>query len=374
MLNKAIEIDSTFDRAYSFKSKAYSRLYGYYRDHTDSVKTLAKENALTAIKYSSVRPGFSGGNEALAVYYKRCEFNFEKALEYFDKAYIPAGREDNIYYLWQTSVVYRDLGMWDKAYELMKEVAEREPKLENARFDLATYCETMRRYEEAEENYLATIRLKPDWFSPYFRLVRMYFNWQGDTRKARELIENSWDKIDTTYWLSTLSEIAGLEGNFEGAKRPDSPEWYYWIIDKKDSARIYYKEKLDRWKGYLLENPKRPYIHNIIGWYYARLGERDSALVYIQNAYDMVPKTKIVNEGGDSRKFFFDAYVYLDDLENAVKQAEILLQGPAEFDLGNHLLDPDYKDLIKYPKYADLVRKYGNAYHKKVYEEKVGPL
>jgi len=239
---------------------------------------------------------------------------------------------------------------------------------------LATYCENMRRYEEAEENYIRASELKPDWINPYFRLANMYFNWQGDTKKAREVIKNSWDKVDTTHWLTTLSEIEVFEGNFEGAKTPNALEWYYWITGNKDSARIYYKESLDLFKGYLKTNPDRPYFHHIIGWYYARLGERDSALTYIQNAYEMVPNTMIQNDGYDSRKFFFDAYVYLEDLENAIEQAEILLSGPAQFDLGHHLIDPDYRDLIKHPKYADLVRKYGNEYHKKVYEKKVGPL
>jgi tetratricopeptide (TPR) repeat protein len=189
------------------------------------------------------------------------------------------------------------------------------------------------------------------------------------------VIRDSWNKIDTTYWLPTLSNIEGLEGNFEAVKLyPGSLDWYYWITGKKDSAKIYYKEKLDTWKGYLRTYPERPYIYNIIGWFYARLGERDSALVYIQKAYDMVPKTKISNEGLDSRRIFFNAYVYLDDLDNAIEQAEALLQGPAEFDLGLHFLDPDYKDLIKHPKYANLVHKYGNEYHKKLYRDKVGSL
>jgi len=383
MYKKAIELDPSFDRAYSQISRIYSRLYITGRDRSDSCRTISREMAETAIELSSLRPGGSGGHRALGYYYMRFEENWDKALKEWEIAY--GGKEvayDNPWFLWDAHMVTRYQGRWQETYEGMKRVVEAEPKVENAWFDLGVVCHYMRNYEEAEEAYKKAISLEPDWGNPIYWLYTLYIDWQGDTQKARDVIMQAWDKVDTLNWVDDLMKLDIYDGDMEQARKRvgtlgyGSKGWLYKLDNKVDTARIYFDSSIARLKEMIETRGQGEFgvYRRILGANYARMGNRDSAMHYIQEVINLYPFSKNQLYGLEPLLALFDIYVNLGELDSALVQAEMLLCVPAHFDIGLLLLDPDYEELIKEPGFARVVREYGNDYHKRLFREIVGAM
>ena len=86
-------------------------------------------------------------------------------------------------------------------------------------FKAETACETfefLRDYPKAEAYYNSSIMLQPDRASPYTELSLMLIRWKGDTKKAREILENA--VRNTTSYLSDslLTEINVLINMYDG--------------------------------------------------------------------------------------------------------------------------------------------------------------
>jgi serine/threonine protein kinase/tetratricopeptide (TPR) repeat protein len=366
MYNQAIEIDSTFARVYSNKAGIYNRLYFFGLDRSDSCKALAKENIDRAFEMERFHPYASRARWTLGDYYYRFERDYPKALRQFEIAYEDYGGQNNPWYHWDAHNCLRRMGRIEEAYDHMKILAEAEPRDAIAQYDLASTCERMRRYEEAEEIYLKAIELKPDYIHSY-------------TIKVRDIIELSWNKIeDTTRWDYWFESLNALEGNLEAMKRylgdVGSMAWYYDIQGITDSARIYWDSLRLDYEEFFKSNNPTPGHYSYYGIINARLGNRQQALENVQKAMEMMPLSRDSWDGMDPIMALFDCYVFLGDFDKAVEQAEKILQMPAYFDLGLILLDPDFRYFIKYPGFARLIEEYGNDYHKKIYAEKVGSI
>ena len=111
-----------------------------------------------------------------------------------------------------------------------------------------------------------------------------------------------------------------------------------------------------------------------MGWIQAHKGNLDSAYIYARRATNMWTLKTHPSRGVAPLRTLIDIHIIAGKYDSALQVIEKLLSVPAEFDLGTFFLDPDYRQLIHEPGFADLVRKYGNEYHKKLYQEKVGPL
>ncbi len=379
MYNKALEIDSTFARSYSMKAQIYNRMYFHYLDRSDSCKTIAKANIDKAFEMEQFHPFASNARWVLGDYYYRFERDYEKALQQFEVAFEGYGGQNNPWYHYSAHNCLRRMGRWEEAYDHMKIMADAEPMDAVAQYDFASTCESMRKYEEAEEIYKKAIELKPDYFHSYYRLAYMYLRWQGNIEKAREVIDDSWNRIeDTTRWDWLLVSLNVMEGDFEALlSEPasfSSKAWFYWVQDKIDTSKIYWDSMLIETDEYFENNIP---TSNEIGYYgviQARLGNREKALENVQKAMNMMPMSKDAFDGMNNIIALFDCYVHLKDFDKAIEQAEKILQTPAYFDLGMLLLDQDMRHLIKVPDFSRLVQEYGNEYHKELYEEKVGPL
>ncbi len=379
MFNRAIEIDSTFARAYSLLSDMYSRLFFYSFDASDSIKSLSREMANKALEVGTDHTSDNQGYEALATYYYRCERDYEKAFESLEKAYEYFGGKNNRWYHWNAFLYLRRMGRWDEAYEHMKIVAEMEPRNFHMQREFAHMCLIMRKYDEAEQFFRKAIKLRPDSFRSYSLLADLYLDWQSDTKKAREVIESSWNKIeDTALWDDLMITLDGMEGDFEAlrkrAKSYSQKALLYDWQDLTDSAAIYWDSALFESREQLKDKTLTPDEWGSTGRLYARMGNRDEALKHANKAIELMPMSKDAVDGTEPLKHLFYCYVFLGEYENATNQAEKVLAVPAIGDIGYCLLDPDTREFIKHPGFARLVREYGNEYHKRLYTEKVGQL
>ncbi len=379
MYNKAIETDSGFAKAYTQKSRMYTRLYFYNINVTDSIKSLSWEMANKAIEVCSDRSSDHEGHMALANYYYRCERDYERALESLDKAYVGIGGKDNAGYHHFASTYLRRMGRWKEAYKHGAIAAEMEPKNFHLHNELGGTLILMRKYREAEKSFRKAIALKPDYFVPYEMLTEVSISWQADTERAREIIESSWHKIeDTARWGDFMITLNGMEGDFEAVRNhansySDKALLYDWQ-DITDSAVIYWDSALIENQEELKDKTLTPIQWGSLGKLYARMGNRKEAINHINKALELMPMSRDALDGTDHLIQLFYCYVFFGEFENANNQAEKILQVPAYFDIGQLLLDPDTRKFIKHPGFARLVSEYGNEYHKRLYIEKVGQL
>ncbi|UCC45339.1 MAG: protein kinase [Candidatus Zixiibacteriota bacterium] len=381
MFDQAIELDSSFSLTYSRMSQTYSRLWTYYLERDDSIAVLAKTRSEDAFRTSESDAEESNAHFARASYHYRVEKDLESALGELDIAFHEYGGHDNYRYLWSAFPIHRDLGQWDKALEYVRRASELEPLVANLKYDLATLLEYVRQYDEAEEQYLLTIKMRPDWINGYYRLVEMYINWMGDTQKARALIARSWDKVDTTRWTYLLSNFDVIDGRPEDAFKRGSESdhfsfraWHHWVAGNLDSARYHYDSLAVLWEENSRKYPDNPFVWSVLGRLYARLGRKELALSVANKAIEMRPLSTNAMRATQSMMELFNVYVYLGELDTALVRAEQLLSMPSELGLGLLLVDPDYKHLIQYPGFARLVSEYGDEHQTELYEQKVGPL
>jgi tetratricopeptide (TPR) repeat protein len=306
--------------------------------------------------------------------------NAEKSLEELKKSFENYGGEDNPAYLYGATWIYLLMNEWDKGYDCLSRAAAHYRKNEQTQYDLGTVCEMMRKYEVAEQCYLRAIELRPDWRSPYVRLQNMYIEWQGDTQKAREIIAMSWDKVDTTMWEDQLIAIDIQDGDLQSARERVASDdyfiiaWLYRLEGKPDSSKIYVDSLLKQLWPRFENRQDNPDWNSYIGVLYAHKGDRDSAIKYARKATEIYPLDPYVTRGFRPLISLIDVHCTFKEYDSALVIIEKLINLNGNFDLGTYLIDPDYRQLIKEPGFADIVRKYGNRYHKRLYQEKVGSL
>lgn len=88
----------------------------------------------------------------------------------------------------------------------------------------------------------------------------------------------------------------------------------------------------------------------------------------------MMPVSVDALRGPDYIESLMECFVSLGEIDSALILMEELLTRSSSFGLGLVFVNPDYKEVLNHPGFASLVRRDGNEYHKRLYEERVGPL
>jgi tetratricopeptide (TPR) repeat protein len=273
------------------------------------------------------------------------------------------------------------MGRWEEAYEHMKKAVARLPRLEGAHNDFSWLSEYLRKYEEAERHCLIWMDLRPDNIYPYYRLANIYLRWQGDTKKARNMVERSRGKVDSSLWDEFMIRLDIFDGDIESAHKKSLEQddyeniaWTYALMGFADSARVYFDSSLTQFIPRFKKNINHAHYQSIMGYCFARMSNFDSAYVYARRATNMWTIETHPSRAIEPIEYLLDIHNYAGLYDSALATLEFLLNIPAKVDLGTFLLDPDYSDLRKEPGFARLVEEYGNEYHKRLFEQSVGSL
>jgi serine/threonine protein kinase len=380
LTQKAVALDSGFALAYNQISQIYSRLYFFGFERSDSIRNLAM---ITAEKARRLSDNVWIGNYALAEYNYRCLKDYGHALEYYDSAFAKVNKENNASYLNATHHVLRRMGRWEDAYHRMKRVIELDPKTEVHKYDLAMDCDYMRRYPEAESLFREVIALRPDFSEAYNQLADMYWRWQGDPDKVREMMNMSAGKVDSAIWMGLGCLMEEIEGNYDAALR-------YLTIPPFDSATfLAARAQIYRYMGldslmrrdskaaleFMSYNVGRlPGYDSTSFWYLSRvallnsrLGNRVAATEATEKALESRPLTKDAILGADAFSVPLDVYTTLGDLDKALETLEEALTVPGTVYFGQLLVDPDFAALVRHPDFKRLLDKYGDEVVKQKY-------
>jgi tetratricopeptide (TPR) repeat protein len=268
---------------------------------------------------------------------------------------------------------------------MAKSEFEKAVELNPGRSDFAedageTY-DLLRDYSKAEEFYNISVTLKPEWVLPYPFLSRMYLRWEGDTRKAREILENAARNNKASVLDSLIIETNVLidiyEGKYEAALKDISlfkyeeiqtqfyfrPKYLYsaiiyGLMNKPelehtcyDSARIFLESRIAN-----MPNDQR--LYSSLGIAYAGLGLDEKAINAGEKAVNLLPVSKEAYKGVFSVEDLAQIYVMVGKYDEAIKQIKYLLSIPGLLSTKILELDPRWGPLKNQPEFKKMIESY----------------
>ena len=181
--------------------------------------------------------------------------------------------------------------------------------------DAGETFDLLRDYSKAEEFYNMSIMLKPDWVDPYAFLSQMYLRWEGDMRKAREILGNAARNNKTSISDSLIIETNVLidiyEGKYEEALKDISlfkydviqtqfyfrPKYLYnatiyGLMNKPELEHAYYDSARIFLEKRIIDFADDQRLYSSLGIAYAGLGLDSMAISAGEKAVKLLPVSK----------------------------------------------------------------------------------
>jgi serine/threonine protein kinase/tetratricopeptide (TPR) repeat protein len=369
MYEKAVELDQTFALAYANLSQAHSRMYWYYYDRTDERLNKAKEAVDRALE---LKPDLPEAHLALGFYYYHGRRDYDRALEQF--AIAQKDQPNNSDLLAAIGYVQRRQGKFEQAVTNLKKAAELDPRSNKMAAELAFTYEVIRKYPEAEYYFDRAISLAPDWPVAYSGKAWLYIYSEGNTKKARKVLQEAIGKADVSQLVPDLVGLDILDGDYQTAlgRLPglaafidgsnDTISYFstkaviYGLLNQPelkvayfDSARIILENKVQLRPGEAL-------FHSRLGIVYAGLGRREEAIREGKKAVELLPVSKDAFEYGLLYVTnLAQIYVMVGDYDSATDQLEYLLSIPSYISIPYLRIDPTWAPLRNHPRFQKLL-------------------
>ncbi len=232
----------------------------------------------------------------------------------------------------------------------------------------------MRKYDEAIEWFDKALSIKADYIWSQFGKVRVYYLSNGDTEKARALLETLPPHRFSDYWWILNSM---LERNYQGVLSRlnsisyDFSEGEYFIFQKNLAyAMVYHaindlslmrthaEEARIALEEVLREHPEDSRLHSALGLAYAYLGRKEEAIREGKRAVILYPVSKDAYGGPHYVNSLAMIYAVVGENEEAINQLEYLLSIESGDILSIPILrnDPMWDSLRQYPRFQRLLQ------------------
>jgi len=358
MYEKAVELDPAFALAYAQLSRALSQMYWFRYDPSEERLAMAKQAVDKAVQ---LNPDLPETRLALGHYYYHCHWAYDLALEQFEIA--RRSQPNNSDLLTFIGFVQRRQGKFEQALDNLKKAAELDPLSNVLASEIATTFVNLREYPEAERYYERAISLAPDMPFAYYFIARLYLCWEGNTEKARAVLEEALKNVKSTENALVVNSLVNIDvyaGNYQEALRRLS-SWtlesfdthFYFIpkdllnaringlMDNRKLEQTYYDSARSILESKIEERPEDERFHSSLGIAYAGLGRKEEAIREGKLGVKLLSKAHI--------------YVMVGEFDAAIDQLEFLLSLP-EF-LSIHLLrlDPTWEPLRDHPRFKNLL-------------------
>jgi serine/threonine protein kinase/Flp pilus assembly protein TadD len=357
LYNSAIELDPNFALAYTQLARAHSRIYWFRYDRSEDQVARTKKAVDKAFELD---PDLPEAHLALGQYYYHCHLDYDRALEQFDIA--RKGRPDDGEPLSMISFVKRQQGKYDEALDYIKKAYELNPISNSIATEAGTTFFHMHMYEDAERCYERAISLAPDIHHNYFFKAKLYLSWQGDTKKAREVIEEAMQNArgaEYPFIVNLLVNIEIYDENYqEGLKLlskwpSESFDTGFFFISKAllqaqinglmgndQLEQSYYQSARSILESKITEHPEDPRVHGSLGIAYAGIGLREEA----------------ITEGLQGHWLdLARIYCMVEKYDLAIDKLAVLLDVPGELSIPWIKLDPAWNPLRNHPRFKKLV-------------------
>jgi serine/threonine-protein kinase len=343
LYEKAKKLDPGFALAYTGIARCLLDQYWNYYDHTEDIKSKSKQAIDKAFE---IDPDLPDAHLALGIYHYWGYLKYPEALKQFELVLKYQPKNTDATY-WSASV-HRRAGNWEMAKSEFEKAIELNPGRSDIAFNAGTTFELLRDYSKAEGYYNRIIMIQPDLGYPYAYLSQMYLRWEGDTRKAREILGNAARNYKSSLSDSTIIETNFLvdiyEGKYEEALKDISllkydvvqdngyfrPKYLYTatiygLMNKPelehacyDSARLFLERRR-------VNMPDDSRLFSSLGIAYAGLGLKGKAIEAGKRGVELMPINKDAFGGVFRAEDLARIYVMVGKYDEAIRQLKYLL-------------------------------------------------
>jgi len=371
MYERAVELDPKFALAYAHLSRAHTVLYWYYHDHTPERLEMAKQAVDRALQ---LEPDLPEAHLALGHYYYQGHLDYDRALEEFAIARKNLPNDASL--LVFIGYVQRRQGRLEEALANIKRASELDPLSNSVILNLGQTFTLMRNYAQAMPCFDRAISLAPDLPDPYSAKAGLYLAWEGNTKKARGVLEKALKTIRSPEESSIVNLLVTLdvyEGDYQKAlgrlsvKSEDTDSMGFFIpiamryagiyrhINENELARKYYDQSRNILEARIQQQPDDARFHSALGIAYAGLGRNEDAIREGKIGVDLLPVTKDVMRGYVRAWDLARIYVMVGEFDLAIDQIESLLSIPGGLSIPLLRLDPDWAPLREHPRFKKLL-------------------
>ena len=376
LYEKAFGLDPGFALAYTGIAKCLLDQFWTYKDHSEDILNKSKQAIDNAFE---IDPDLPDAHLALGIYYYRRYLKYPEALKQFELVlkYQPKN-SDAIYW---SAAVHRRAGNWDMAKAEFEKAIDLDPRRSDMAEDAGETFDLLRDYSKAEEFSNMTIMLQPDWVSTYPFLSRMYLRWEGDMRKAREILGNAARNNKTSISDSLIIETKVLidiyEGKYEEALKDISllkydviqdqfyfrPKYLYYatiygLMKKPEQEHAYYDSTRIFLEKKIIDFPEDQRLYSSLGIAYAGLGLNDKAISRGEKAVKLLPVSKEAYKGPFLVEDLALIYVMVGKYDDAISQIKYLLSIPGFLSTKILELDPRWAPLRNLPEFKKMMEGY----------------
>ncbi len=370
MFEKAIQLDPDFAQAYAALSKTHSGFIWFYLDRTEERLKKAKAAAEKALELD---PDLAEAHLAMGYYHYWGRMDYDPALEQFA---IAQKRQPNNHEIIEAiGFVQRRKGKFEEALANFKKADELTPRI-----PLAGIYETLielRRYAEAEQYIDHYLNFKPDNAYTHASKSFLYLQWQGNTAKARNVLEEASKMVRLTDngWIILATLLVDLyDRNYQGVLNTLNslpveiiefrPFYYpkailmaqiYALTDQEELARQYLETARDILENKIKEDPEDARMHSSLGIAYAGLAREEEAIREGERAVELLPATKDAWRHKDRLLDLAQIYVIIGEYDKAIDNIEYLLSVPCCLSVPLLKLDPAWDPLRDHPRFQKLL-------------------
>jgi serine/threonine-protein kinase len=370
MYEKALELDSGFALAHAMLSRAHSRMYSMYIDHSENRRALAKRAVDRAIE---LEPDLPEAHHALGAYYMG-GLDWDRALREFAIAEISKPNESNIY-MAQANIRMRQ-GKFREAIVEFEKARQLDPASSNVASNYGHPYGLLRDFPRAEAMYDRAIALAPDRPYPYFAKSWLYLRWDGSTRRARPVLEQaraagvadqpfilytraSVEILDrkaaeAIKQLSSAPEIL-LSDQFRFVPRAQLLAQAYGLVHRRGLERAHYDSARSLVSMKLQDQPDDARLHSALGIAYAGLNRKQEAVQEGRIAVELLPISKEAQPGYDRERDLARIYTMVGQYDAAVDRLEYLLSISGDLTSAWLRIDPVWDPLRSHPRFRRLV-------------------
>ncbi len=371
MYENSVKLDPKFTLAYTQLSRAHALTYWLYYDRSEQRLAMAKEAADTA---SRLEPDLPETHLALGVYYYWCHLDYDRAMEEFVVAQKSLPNVSELPEF--VGYVQRRQGKQTQALANLKKALDLDPRSNVLAFEVARTLVFLRNYRGAEGYYERAIALRPDWPYSCCHKAWLYVLWEGNTEKARAIVESALHGLSSPEDSSIVDLLVTLDvydGNYRQAldrlsSRPeDMDDQYRYIpkalrlagiyrfMDENELAEKHYDEARNMLEARINEQPEDGRLHSALGIAYAALGRREEAIQEGKAGMDLLPVDREAWRGLNRVEDLAIIYVMIGEFDLAVERIEFLLSLPGELSVPLLRRDPTWAPLRNHPRFKRLL-------------------
>jgi TolB-like protein/Flp pilus assembly protein TadD len=366
LLNKAIALDSSFALAHAWLSINHSHIYHFDIDRNQGRLENAKRSFEKAL---FLDPNLPEAFIAQGRYFYSGYGDYQQALKSFEV--VTKLNPNDWYSIFYIGTIKKRQGLFEKTvscYTKARELNPRNPELLN---DLSNVYRFTRKFQEAEKVGKQLISLWPDYVKGYSQLVTLYIRWEGNTAKARQVLESAANNVDPEDLAYLWQDIYILEGDFEKALEvvttsssidsvdyyTDKTQLYHYLGNAArmktyaDSARLILEKRI-------ASGPYDPILSSIfhakLGLIYAFLNSREEAVREGERAIELYPVNKDAVRGTYNTGILAEIYVLVGEYDTAIDQLEYLLSIPSDFMVPLLRIDPAWIPLRGHPRFQKM--------------------